>query len=196
VADSEAVRVELRSGGDWLPLSDAEMVWDKLTIVEAPEGGAPEVRLDVEVSPDGVPTVREVRISTVGAGRPVRSRDIRSVRIDSLLETGLGLAVMQVGAPPRAGGESVTPSTREESARAVKVLRGRKRKLDDGTLREVAQVYRANLSRGPTLAVGERFGKRPSTAALYVKLARDRVDPDTGKTFLGAAINGKAGEQL
>lgn len=79
--------------------------------------------------------------------------------------------------------------TRAESSAAVRGLRSRrKRKVDDDLLREVAEVYRANVDRGPTQAVAERFDKATSTAALYVSLARQHG-------FLGAAINGKAGEQ-
>jgi len=197
VSQWEAVRVQMRAGGDWLPLDGNGIVWNKLTIIEAGEGGAPEVRLDVEVGSDGVPECRDVRISTVGAGRPVRSRDLRAIHLEALLEAGFGMAVMQRSRPAESARKHgatddddwATPPTRADSARAVKGLRGRKRrKVDEDLLSEVAAVYRANVDRGPTQAVGERFGKAPSTAALYVNLAREHG-------FLGAAIKGRAGEQ-
>lgn len=203
MSEWEAVRVQMRGGGDWLPLDGNGVVWNKLTIIEVREGGAPEVHLDVEVGSDGVPECREVRLSTVGAGRSVRSRDLRAVRFEVLLETGFGMAVMQRSKPPefaRRHGVTeddwVSTPTRAESGAAVRGLRSRKkRKVDDALLREVASVYRANVDRSPTQAVAERFGKRPSTAALYVKTAREQTDPETGKPFLGAALKGKAGEK-
>ncbi len=73
-----------------------------------------------------------------------------------------------------------------ETRRAAR--EGRKRKITDELLREVAEVYRDNLERNPTQAVADRFDKSHRTAALYVQHARD-------KGFLGAAIKGKAGEQ-
>jgi len=193
----ESVRVELRAGGDWLPVDDNGEVWNKLTVIQTSEDDGPEVRADVEVGADGVAECREVRIRTVGAGRPVRSRDLRAVRLDGLIEKGYGLAVMQHATPSELArrhgvaddGQWVTTSTRAESSRAVRGLRSRrKRKVDDDLLREVAEIYRANVHRGPTQAVAERFDKATSTAALYVSLARQHG-------FLGAAIKGKAGEQ-
>jgi hypothetical protein len=64
----------------------------------------------------------------------------------------------------------------------------RKVNITDDVLREVAEVYRANVSDRPTLAVAEHFDKGHSAAALYVKRARERG-------FLGPAAKGKAGEQ-
>jgi hypothetical protein len=64
---------------------------------------------------------------------------------------------------------------------------GRKVKITDALLRELADVYRANVSDKPTEAVAEHFDKG-HTAALYIKRARERG-------FLGPAIKGKAGEQ-
>lgn len=60
--------------------------------------------------------------------------------------------------------------------------------ITDELLREVADVYRANVDDRPTIAVAEHFGRQHRTAALYVKKARERG-------FLGAAAVGKAGEQ-
>jgi hypothetical protein len=55
-------------------------------------------------------------------------------------------------------------------------------------LREVAAVYRANVSSRPTEAVAEHFDRRHRTAALYVKRARECG-------FLGPATRGRAGER-
>ena len=65
---------------------------------------------------------------------------------------------------------------------------GRKVKVTDDLLREVAEVYRANVSGKPTEAVANHFDRSHRTATLYIKRARDNG-------FLGAAIKGKAGER-
>ena len=87
-------------------------------------------------------------------------------------------------------GDWLTFSTREQSDEAIRHPRkaAKKRRMTDDLLQAVAEVYRANVDRNPTQAVQEQFDKAPSTAALYVKLARERG-------FLGAAVPGKAGEQ-
>jgi len=202
--DESVERVDLRPGGEWVDLGEGRQVWNRLTIRRTPNGDEPEVRADVEVRYDGVPECREVRILTVGAGRPVRARDLRAFRLDDLIEAGFGLAVMQP-APlsemaRRHGvseGDWVTGSTGKQSDEAIRHLRkkAKNRRVTDELLRAVAEVYRANVDRNPTQAVREHFDKAPSTAALYVQLARKRTDPATGARFLGAAIKGKAGEQ-
>jgi len=53
-------------------------------------------------------------------------------------------------------------------------------------LREVATIYRASVSDKPTEAVAEHFGKQQRTAALHIKLARERG-------FLGPPTKGKRG---
>lgn len=196
MSDWEPVRVQLRGGGDFVQLEEGAVVWSKLTIIRAAEGDEPEVSADVEVGADGIPECKEVRITTVGAGRAVRARDLRAVKLDGLLDTGYGMAALRsTPSPfrdgPRSDGELdwVSGTTARQSRAAFSAARNRKkRSVDDDLLREVAEVYRANLDRSPTRAVAERFGKAPSTAARYVQSARERG-------FLGAAINGKAGEQ-
>lgn len=64
----------------------------------------------------------------------------------------------------------------------------RKTKVTPALLREVAEVYRANVAHQPTQAVAEHFDKAHRTATLYVKRAREAG-------YLGAAIKGKAGER-
>ena len=84
---------------------------------------------------------------------------------------------------------TVDDQERRVTAKAVARARARsRRKVTDEVLRQVADVYRANVNDRPTQAVRERFGMPRSTAALYVRRARDAG-------HLGAALNGKAGER-
>jgi len=142
----------------------------------------------------GSPVCREVRITAVDTDHEVKVSGLAGVRIEDLLEqtTRDLLWTGDFGDGPQ------WPSGDEQRA-AVRQVRqaraGRKVKLTDELLREVAEVYRANLEHEPTQAVGEHFDKQPRTARLYVQRARERTDPQTGKTFLGKAIQGKAGEQ-
>jgi hypothetical protein len=77
---------------------------------------------------------------------------------------------------------------RDAVAQTQAARAGRKVKITDALLREVADIYRANVSDKPTEAVAEHFDKAHRRAALYIKRARKRG-------FLGPAIRGKAGEQ-
>ncbi|MGH3475325.1 MAG: hypothetical protein ACRDQD_00645 [Nocardioidaceae bacterium] len=77
----------------------------------------------------------------------------------------------------------VEPRSTSRQARAA-----RKVEITDDLLREVAGIYRANVTDRPTEAVAEHFDKAHRTAARYIELAREAG-------FLGAATRGKAGEQ-
>lgn len=72
----------------------------------------------------------------------------------------------------------------------VPIRRPRRRNsVTDDHLREVADTYRRALAAGapPTKEVAERMGASHSTAARWVKMARD-------KGFLGATSPGRSGE--
>jgi hypothetical protein len=68
-------------------------------------------------------------------------------------------------------------------------------KITNDLLREVAGIYRAYVTDNPTQAIADHYDKSHRTAGGYVKAARERIDPDTGKPFLGPALRGRAGEK-
>lgn len=75
-------------------------------------------------------------------------------------------------------------------------VRPRRRLITDGLLRDVARLYREALAEGrpPRVHIAERLVASRSTVATWVGLARRRVDPATGDTFLGPATGTRPGE--
>ena len=70
--------------------------------------------------------------------------------------------------------------------RVTRATRGR---VTDALLREVANTYRANIGRAPTVAVAEAFDVSYRTAGDYMRQAHDRH-------YLGESIRrGKASER-
>jgi hypothetical protein len=189
--------VTWRFEGDFVQLGEGRRVPNRFTVTVPPLGDEPEVRAEIEVRGDGVPECRDVRVVSVGAGRRVRARDLRAIKLDDIIEAGFGQVVWQPAPlPERMRQHGVDPAdwvtgpTPEQAHVAIRDMRQAKRRrvLTDEVLEVVAEVYRANVDRNPTQAVREHFGCGQSTASLYVKLARDRG-------FLGAALKGRAGEK-
>ncbi len=201
-------RVEMVRGGDWHPIGD-RLVWSPIVAIGELSPGEVELRLGVEMR-DGVPEVRDVAFRSMGTGRPVQAGDMR-IKLDDLVEDAVALAAVVQSVGPASWRD--TPFGRRElaahpelyeevpmrptvddqehrvTAKAVARARARpRRKVTDDLLREVAEVYRTNVDDRPTQAIRERFGMPRSTAALYVRRARDAG-------HLGAAQPGKAGER-
>ena len=147
------------------------------------ENHGPDIKLTFEVR-GGHYECREVRlVSPDDAGREVSSSDLCSIRIDDALEMATRVIYYTGGDEDNEIARGVEAEREVRKARAA-----RKVKITDTLLREVARVYKANVSHKPTEAVATHFDRQHRTAALYVKRARERG-------FLGPAIKGKAGEQ-
>jgi hypothetical protein len=157
--------------------------WFTVHLVDL-ENHGPDLDLTFEVR-SGHHECREVRVKVPDdAGREVRASDLADLRIDDALE--MAMRHIWYGST---GDEDSEIAQGVEAARQTREARAsRKVKITDALLREVARVYRANLSDKPTEAVATHFGRQHRTAALYVKRARERG-------FLGPAIKGKAGER-
>ncbi len=141
---------------------------------------------------DGVPQCRELLIQSVKGGREVRGIDFRRLSVENLFEQ----ALVDIATPYRgAAGEGSTrggaPGKEDvqETVRQVRVVRRESRRtVNDDLLKQVAEVYRANVKDSPTRAVAAHFGKAHRTGALYVKQARE-------VGLLREAIKGRAGEK-
>ncbi len=171
------------------------------------EGGGPDVDFVFEVRSGSV-ECRAVHITATDDGHEVRVTGLAGIRVQDVLEeTVKGLLYAEPKQPqewpeewaaagipaPSSEGNYIFPLTAwngfQDPVKHVRTARAaRKVKMTDELLREVAEVYRANVKHNPTEAVAEHFDREPRTARLYVKRARD-------KGFLGAAVKGKAGEQ-
>jgi hypothetical protein len=157
------------------------------------DSGGPNIDLTWEVR-DGVPECADVHITRSEGGHEIRVSGLAGVRIEDCLE----IAVWWLMSARVDGGlEPDLPDktywfdfgrARGAVAETRTVRAARKVKITDDVLREVADIYRDNISNKPTEAVAEHLGKQHRTAALYIQRARKRG-------FLGAAIKGKAGEQ-
>jgi hypothetical protein len=164
--------------------------WFTLHLRRAADGG-PDVDMTWHIR-DGAPECTEVRIAAVEGGHEIRVSGLAGLRIsdclDFVIKSMLSQKRIKGGGIKAPAWFSFSAGSREaiEQTRAARA--SRKTKITDDLLREVADVYRLNVSDKPTAAVAEHFGREHRTAALYIKRARDRG-------FLGAAIKGKAGEQ-
>ena len=150
--------------------------------------GQPDLDITWQVR-DGKPVCTAVTITATE--QEIRSSWLCRIRLDDLLES-----VIKWMMSVRTDGSDV-PQLPDKThwfdfaagrEAAAEVRTARKTMITDELLREVADVYRANVDDKPTTRVAEHFGREHRTAALYVKRARDRG-------FLGAATRGKAGEQ-
>jgi hypothetical protein len=157
------------------------------------DAGGPNIDLTWQIR-NGAPECVDVHITRTEGGHEIRVSGLAGVRIEDCLEVAV---YWLMSARVDGGSEPELPDkthwfdfgrAREAVSETRTARAARKVKITDGFLREVAEVYRANLADRPTEAVAEHFDKQHRTAALYVKRARERG-------FLGAAIKGKAGER-
>jgi hypothetical protein len=114
--------------------------------------GEPDVDLVFEVR-NGRPECRQVRIRATEQGREVQAFDLDRIHIQELLEAAI--RYMWIG---MSGDEKEEITLGLEAVRQTRSARAA-RKITDAMLREVAEVYRKNVSNRPTAAVAEHFGK-------------------------------------
>ena len=158
------------------------------------DGLEPTVEFVVELSFEGVPECREIRGSDSG-GRELRQSDLRALLIETELEHVVREFAKPVKLIRNSDGNLVAQERpndsqvlRETVQQFRSVRRQAKRRVTDDVLREVAEIYRANIDNKPTVAVAEHLDKAHRTATLHVKLAREAG-------YLGASVRGRAGEQ-
>jgi hypothetical protein len=124
----------------------------------------------------------------------VRTRDLRSAKIDDWIGHCSGLVAPHVTEKHCGGGRLAVQSERatdfrEATSMVDRVTRATRQRVTDALLREVADTYRANIGTAPTAAVTEAVDVSYRTAGDYVRQARDRH-------YLGESIKqGKAGER-
>jgi hypothetical protein len=158
------------------------------------DDGGPDVDITWQVR-NGVPECTQVNITATEKGHEVRVSGLAGIRLEDCLEFALKSMLFD-----RTDGsdEPQLPDKthwfdlalgREAVKQTRTVRAARKVKITDAFLREVAKVYRENISDRPTQAVAEYFGKQHRTAAYYVHEARERK-------ILRPTTKGKAGEQV
>jgi hypothetical protein len=154
------------------------------------------ISIEVEIDNPGDPRIRRLEVrDTDGAG--ITSAALRKLAIGRLTREAVAAAARPY-TPSEDGAEPVfrivSADPREAASFYRQYTRDARRPrrgspLTDDDLRQVADIYRAAMSRGdpPTLMVADQLYAARSTAARWVATARKRG-------FLGPALRGRAGE--
>jgi hypothetical protein len=141
---------------------------------EDDDAGAPDVALTFEIR-DGVPECRDVRITATKDGHEVRHSGIVGVRIEDALDESIRNLI--IGGPTATGPGDKSPErpriVRSAIRQSQTARTSRRVVITDALLREVVEIYGANIQHEPTQAVADHFGKKHRTAALYVQRARE-----------------------
>ena len=164
-------------GDRWVP---------PVIVVNLPGGAAqPSLEMTIEVR-QGIPVCAELRLSARADGPEVRDKDLRAVRIESLIEQAVARCSMRQVDPseiPRMSPADLAdgiPAENYEAARRVRkenlanVRRARagRPRVSRERLAKVAELYRAHIDSQPVEAVRAAFGVSYRTAARYVELCR------------------------
>jgi hypothetical protein len=146
-----------------------------------------ELRFDWREGPTGAPSYRcmgfgvSSRVADVHEEMPDLDRVVLG-EIESRFGSYLGIATSML---------ELDFDAAVEKSKAMRAHGGRGRRgLRDDFFREIAKQYRRALAEGlrPTTAIADAHGVGRSTAASWVRRARE-------KGFLGAAQPGRAGEE-
>jgi hypothetical protein len=160
----------------------------------AGDDDAPTVTARFWVNKDGRVEVRKVTLVSQGDGREVRRHDLLDVRLSDLLEK----AVEMVAAPSlaevrtRTGADASMDALVAESNRmtaanprgGVGAVNRRRLRVTPMQLRRVAEIVRTCDDGRPVDAVAGALNVGIRAAQLWIKRARDNVDPETGRTYL------------
>jgi hypothetical protein len=148
----------------------------------------PLVRLRFEVD-DGRPVCTEIAFNRGGPGFEIRAATVRQINVGGLIDQAIAWQTVQAQARYRieaamadeskytTGSDGMFPFwTAEDAQRAEQAALSfrRQRSVDEGLLREVADVYSADTSGQPTVAVKNHFIVSKRTATRWVSLARER----------------------
>ncbi len=144
-------------------------------------GSSPDMFVKVAVR-DGAPQLVELSFISQPGQSEVRPKHFRAIDPDQLARDLYAGDVMEIvfdshGMEVYQDG---CPASWEVANRAATKLielqrRPREyRRIDDKLLREVAEVYRANIRTAPTKAVAKHFVVKDRMAATYVQRARGR----------------------
>lgn len=178
--------IEVHWAGEWVDVGDYKLP-TAFALRDSARKGSDEPNLLVEFEVrDGVPVCRRVVFEATADGREVRTSDLRRLRVEDLLEDAT------TNVAHREDSEGEYYRNFQEWRDVVRAVRSKRRdgrrRISDDVLREVAEVYRANVEQYPTRAVADHLGGvADRTARLYVRRARDAG-------FLGPSLKGKGGE--
>jgi len=177
-----------KEGVDWTQIGEARLPGPFTAVFEFPEDH--RVELDIVVKEES-PTCEAIRVQRNPARPPLSGAELRRLPIHNWVTMATAQAALT---PSKESRGAWSPPSEEEARQLWGQVEERvsRRTMTDDHLREVATEYREALKhdeRGPREAIGDKYRVAPSTAARYIKLARDRG-------FLGKAPGpGKKGER-
>ncbi|HEY3688127.1 MAG TPA: hypothetical protein VGL93_34130 [Streptosporangiaceae bacterium] len=171
-------RYEPHDSGTWVELGDGRQIPAEFAVTfEAPKGsGEPSWEMQFRMI-DGVPQCRKIHVNATVGGREVHASDLRSLRIEDVLEQVVG----QIAAEFITDDEGVVHAVRQvmnarwrrtNIAAARGARSGARRTITEGLLRDVAMVVQANPD-APAEAVADHFEKSLRSARLYIQRARE-----------------------
>jgi hypothetical protein len=171
-------------------VADASETFENVEVpcsIELTTSGGPDPDMHVRVElRDGSPVLTELSWKS-GPGQSkiqqkhLRHTDIAKLVTDLVVSTIHGDEFLSMSTPggTRPGAVMMSRERRTEQAEATmrrfverQRLPRERRVMTDEFLQEVAQVYRENLDKTPTRAVGEVFNVKPRMASTYVDRAR------------------------
>lgn len=157
------LRVHIQGGKEYVPVGAVHLPPSFTAHYTSADDGAPDVAITFEVR-DGVPECRKVCVTATDTGHEVRQTGIAGLRIEDALDDAIKNLIL---------GNRHEPGVVRRVMRESQAARASRRvTITDALLREVAEVYTANIKHEPTSAVAQHFGRKHRTAALYVQRAR------------------------
>lgn len=162
--------VEWGTGAELVPVGDVFMP-DELEVEGTVGPNGPSFSVVITVV-KGVPRCTGVAIRESPACSEVRSRDLKAIRLEDILETATALASYR----STGDGTMVRASSvdhRASDIRAIREARSQaRRKVTPELLAEVADLYRAYFDDSPIERIATAFQVSERTAARYVQLCR------------------------
>ena len=173
--------------GGWpqyVRVGDVEM-WQAFTFTTE-SFGRPGVKLELRIRViDGAPQCVGVRLTSSYDDAPVTGAVLNKVNLEHWVSVACSRAIEH----PTDAWESVETDSdgslwllpneaaaeaADSARRAARRARRSRGGYSSELLRQVAEVYEANVDSFPTKAVGQTFGVAQSTSQLYVRKARER----------------------
>jgi hypothetical protein len=130
------------------------------------------VEMDIATE-QGVPVCNSVRVLRHPNRPSLTGHELRRFPLGDWVTFACSMVGVGNQGSPTTSAEWTSEQYRADVERVVRRSR-RRNTITDEFLRDVARVYKANASSAPVEAVEEAFIVAYSTAARYVKLARDR----------------------
>lgn len=149
-------------------------------VITEDDSGAPDLTLHFRVVDLRVECCGMELKSQDGGGREVVVRDLRAVRLGDLMDLAVEWSALPI---EEEGVGSISLGQRKPGDRgAVRAVTRRRRTVNPTTLRKVAAI--ALTSERPVDEVMELLAVERRAAQLWIKRARENVDPDTSRPYL------------